>query len=47
MHGAQHAAGQLEAGQLGQHGAVSGIHRGVPAAGQNLAGRAGDLLALH
>ena len=47
VHRAQHAAGQLEAGQLGQHGAVSGLHRGIPAAGKNLAGRAGDLLALH
>ena len=45
--GTQHAAGQFVAGQAGQHLAVGRVYRGVPAAGQDVLGRAGDLFAFH
>ena len=45
--GAQHTPGQRKAGKLCQQLPVSGIHRHIAAAGQNLLCRAGDLLALH
>ena len=45
--GAQHAAGQLEAGQAGKGLAVGCVHRGIPATGQDIGSRAGDLFALH
>ena len=45
--GAQHAAGQLEAGQAGKGLAVGCVHRGIPATGQDIGSRAGDLFTLH
>ncbi len=45
--GAQHPAGQLIAGQAGQHLAVGGIQRNIAAAGHNIGGLAGDVVAFH
>ena len=45
--GAEHAPGQLKAGELCQHLPICRVHRRVAAAAQDARCRAGDLLALH
>ena len=47
VEGAEHPPRQLKAGQRGQQLPVCGVDRRIPAAGQDLRCRAGDLFALH